>query len=96
MKPLTVTYAKLNNLGNYENERVEIAVELQDGDTPQAVLDAARQFVTRQFPDPDRQHALERAQRIVDNPDDYRPRELREAQALLDADATEDPPPDPF
>jgi hypothetical protein len=36
------------NLGNYESERIEITLQVEEGERAQAVLDAARRFVAGQ------------------------------------------------
>lgn len=45
MKVKTVTYAMLVNTGNYEHERFEVTVELEDGDTPSEAINRARAFI---------------------------------------------------
>lgn len=39
MKITKITYSSLANLGNYENERIELEAELQEGDDYQRVLE---------------------------------------------------------
>jgi hypothetical protein len=46
MKALTITYQRVFNLGNYESERVEITLQVEEGERAQDVLDAAKRFVT--------------------------------------------------
>jgi hypothetical protein len=48
MKALTITYQRVFNLGNYESERVEITLQVEEGERAQDVLDAAKRFVTGQ------------------------------------------------
>jgi hypothetical protein len=48
MKALTITYQRVFNLGNYESERIEITLQVEEGETAQQVLDAAKRFVARQ------------------------------------------------
>lgn len=50
MKAVTVTYQRVFNLGNYESERIEITLQVEEGETAQQVLDAAKRFVARQLP----------------------------------------------
>jgi hypothetical protein len=52
MKALTITYQRVFNLGNYESERIEITLQIEEGETAQQVLDAARKFVARQVAPP--------------------------------------------
>lgn len=50
MKAITITYQRVFNLGNYESERIEITLQVEEGETAQQVLDAAKRFVLRQLP----------------------------------------------
>src|SRR4051812_12613733 len=50
MKPITLSYRRLINLGNFENEAIELAFEIEPGDTPEDVLAAARGFVISHLP----------------------------------------------
>lgn len=52
MKAVTITYHRTINLGNYENERIEITLQVEEGETAQQVLDAAKRFVARQMAPP--------------------------------------------
>jgi hypothetical protein len=94
MKVESVTYKRLTNLGNYENETVAVSVLVEDGDSPQAALEAARAFVDRNLSNREHEAQLERAREIIANPDQYRGSEVKKAQALIEAAdkaATEEP-----
>jgi len=41
----SITYARLWNLGNYENERFEVTAQVAAGDDPAAVLRECKAFV---------------------------------------------------
>lgn len=41
-----MTYARLRNLGNYENERLELTVSLQEGEDPEVVYATLKEEVT--------------------------------------------------
>jgi hypothetical protein len=43
-----ITYSRLFNLGNYENERLDVVVQLDDDDSPIGCADEARIFVETQ------------------------------------------------
>lgn len=49
MKVKSVRYARLRNLGNYENERAEAEVELDDGDTVKEGFARAKAVVLKQL-----------------------------------------------
>jgi hypothetical protein len=45
LKPLTVRVERIFNLGNYESERVDITVELSEGQDLETALDDLRLFI---------------------------------------------------
>lgn len=45
MKIITVEYSALVNLGNYNNEKIGFTAQLQDGETPEQVVEALRNKV---------------------------------------------------
>lgn len=82
MKPTKVYYERCTNLGNYENEKIGIEIELEDGDTVSAAVDTARKrlaILTRQE-EPER----ERYQHIVDNPEGYMYAQVAAAKKWLE------------
>lgn len=86
MKVTIVRYEKLVNLGNYENQKLGVEVQLEDGETPSEAVQRAKAFVDAHVtPKADTNYDIEQARRIVANPDDYAPKKVREAQLLLDA-----------
>lgn len=83
MNVTKVTYGKLVSTGNFSNEKLEITVELDEGDTPADALKRARAFVEAAIGEKPSEFELSRARARVDNPDDYPPKEVRAAQELL-------------
>lgn len=92
MRPTKVAFQRTVNLGNYENVRLMVEVEIEPGEGAAAALDAARRFIQRAAAkhDPHAQDEVRHWQQlsahhrsIVAHPDDYSPRELREAQNWL-------------
>lgn len=55
----TVTYARLVNLGNYENERVEYEDAVRPGETPEAAYERVRAWVYAQLAREDEMRDLE-------------------------------------
>lgn len=47
MKAKLITYSRLISKGNYENERIEISIEVEDGEKAQDVFNMAKNFVDR-------------------------------------------------
>jgi hypothetical protein len=84
MKVTVIRYEKLINLGNFSNHKIGVEVALDEGDTPSEALKRAKAFFEKSLePDPDPYQA-ESARKIVDHPDDYAPKRVREAQEILD------------
>lgn len=89
MKPVTVRYGRTINTGNYENERIDIEVQLDAGDTAQAALDAAKRFVERNDSSNRHRMSRERAQQIVENPDHHTWATVQQAKQLLEEPETD-------
>lgn len=70
------------NLGSYEHEEISIEIEIEQGEKAQDVLEMAKKFVNSQHIQADRM--LEESYRIVNDPDNHTPRQVREAQAYID------------
>jgi hypothetical protein len=47
VRATTVTYERVHNLGNFENERVGIEIQLDEGEKADEALRLARVFVNR-------------------------------------------------
>ncbi len=48
MRATMVRYERVRNLGNYENEKVSVEVALEEGETAEQGMKAARAFVNKQ------------------------------------------------
>lgn len=83
MRPVTIRYERLKNSGNFEHEKVAIEVLVEEGETATMALERAKKFVEKALGDGANAIALEKARRILENPDDYTPKEYRRAQELL-------------
>lgn len=45
MKVSLVKYEQIRNLGNYENQKVGVEIEVNDGESPEAAMEQARAIV---------------------------------------------------
>lgn len=97
MRPTKVAFHRTVNLGNDENVRLMVEVEIEPGEGAAAAMDAARRFIQRESRkhDPNRQEDVrqwqqmrQRYRTVVANPMDYSPREQQTAQEWLDANPT--------
>jgi hypothetical protein len=62
MKFTKLTYARVFNTGNYENQRIELECELQADDDPLIVLALMKTFVFKQRPGVDSDFATKMPQ----------------------------------
>ncbi len=49
MEIQSITYRRMKNLGNFENETIEITSLVQQGDVPDTVLEQMRAWTTAQL-----------------------------------------------
>lgn len=55
MRITSISYGRTFNLGQFESERIDAQVQVEEGDSPEAALDMARRFVMlASAPSPDR------------------------------------------
>lgn len=85
MKAIYVTYSKLISLGNYENKKIEIQLEVEAGEKASDVLAAAKKFVDTHLEKDDikQNNDILKAQRIVDDEENYTIKQVKEAKELL-------------
>jgi len=49
MKPKTVSYKRIKNLGNYESEHLEVFAEIDENEDPSEASQKLREFVAEQL-----------------------------------------------
>lgn len=81
MKTSNIHYSKVFSLGNYENEKIGVDIEVQEGDDIQKVIQQARQFVEFNHQLNGIQSDIEQCDRVINNPDDFTGSQLRSAYA---------------
>lgn len=82
MKPKTVTYSRLYNLGSYEHEKIGIEMEVLEGESVQDVIQQARNYINL-IAEPTKRKIAD-AEEIVKNPDQYRGFDVKRAQKFLE------------
>lgn len=83
MKITKVAYEKTFNLGNYQNEKIRVEIDVVDGENPQEVIRKARDFVDLNSVAV--AEKVSRMDQILANPDEYTGRELKGAKDFLAA-----------
>lgn len=84
MKVKTVSYSKVFSLGNYENEKLGVEIELQEGDDVQKAMQDARQFVEFNHKVNGLVKEQSQCEHVVNNPDDFTGTQVRRAKERLD------------
>lgn len=81
MKTKEVRYEKCFNLGNYENEKIGVTVEVEEGDNIQDIIEQSRNYVNLQssvF-----KNEVEEKEHIVSHPEDFTGRQVEAAKEFL-------------
>ena len=84
MNPKTITYSKVFSLGNYENEKIGVEIELQPGEDPQVAIQQARNFVEFNHKVNGLISKLEEANHVVQNPDNFTGRQINQAKEVIE------------
>lgn len=79
MKTTSINYSKVFSLGNYENEKIGVEIEIQEGDDIQKVIQTAREFVEFNHKLNGLNTELEQLERIINNPDDFTGSQVKRA-----------------
>jgi hypothetical protein len=80
MKTNTITYSKTFSLGNYENEKIGVEIQLQESDDVQKAIQDARAFVEYNHKLNGFNSELQANEHILNNPDDFTGTQLRRAK----------------
>lgn len=80
MKTKSITYSKVFSLGNYENEKIGVEIEIQDGDDVQKAIQDARQFVEFNHKLNGFNSELSQCEHVISNPDDFTGTQVKRAQ----------------
>jgi hypothetical protein len=84
MKAKTITYSRLISKGNFENEKIEITMEVEKGDKAFEVYNAAKDFVEKRVEAAKvTKQSLEYAQRILSDKRNHTIAQIEDANALM-------------
>ena len=85
MKPTKIYYEKCFNLGNYENQKVGIEIQLDETDKASNAVDLAKKFVEQSSGHHNtlEQMKYEKCKRIVAEKGDFTYNEVAEAQQYI-------------
>jgi thioredoxin-like negative regulator of GroEL len=88
MKCTRIYYEKCFNLGNYQNEKIGVEIELAEDESATKALEAAKKFVESH--NPKASMKLEEAKRIVASPNANYYQTVLDAQKIIDNAPYED------
>lgn len=83
MKTKLITYSKVFSLGNYENEKIGVEIELQENDDVQKAIQNARAFVEFNHKINGFTSELEQCNHIIRNADDYTGTQVKRAKERI-------------
>lgn len=80
MKVKTVSYSKVFSLGNYENEKLGVEIEISDGDDVQSAMQKARNFVEFNHQVNGLVTEQQQCEHIMNNADDFTGNQVKKAK----------------
>lgn len=79
MKTQSIVYNKTFSLGNYENEKIGVTIEIQEGDDVNKAIQKAREFVEFNHKLNGLASDLAQCEHIINNPDDFTGSQVKSA-----------------
>lgn len=83
MNVKNVIYQKVFSLGNYENEKIGIEIELSENENPIDALFEAKKYVEKAHLFNKRYYEYERAKSIVKDDDNYTGKQRKQAEEFI-------------
>lgn len=83
MQTKSITYSKVFSLGNYENEKIGVEIEIQDGDDVQKAIQEARQFVEFNHKVNGLVTEMQQCEKVINNPDDFTGTQVKRAMERM-------------
>ena len=84
MKALKVTYSRLISKGNYENAKIEIELEVEQGEKAADVYEAAKNWVEKRIAvEKLSDYTIEKAKKVMDDKRNHTLAQIEEAEEIL-------------
>lgn len=80
MKTTSIHYSKVFSLGNFQNEKIGVDVEVQEGDNIQSAIQQARDFVEFNHKLNGINAELHQCEYVLNNPDDFTGTRVKQAK----------------
>lgn len=85
MKALKVTYSRLISKGNYENAKIEIELQVEEGEKAADVFKAAKEFVERRIGvEKLSDWTIQRARQVMEDKRNHTLAQIEEAEEVLE------------
>ena len=84
MKALKVTYSRLVSKGNYENAKIEIELEVEQGEKAADVYEAAKNWIEKRIEiEKLSDYTIEKAKKVMDDKRNHTLAQIEEAEEIL-------------
>ena len=84
MKALKVTYSRLISKGNYENAKIEIELEVEEGEKASEVFEQAKLFVEKRIAvERLSDYTVDKARKVMDDKRNHTLAQIEEAEEIL-------------
>jgi len=84
MKALKVTYSRLISKGNYENAKIEIELEVEQGEKAADVYEAAKKWVEKRIAvEKLSDYTIEKAKQVMSDKRNHTLAQIEEAEEIL-------------
>ena len=84
MKALKVSYSRLISKGNYENAKIEIELEVEQGEKAADAYEAAKNWVEKRIEvEKLSDYTIERAKKVMDDKRNHTLAQIEEAEEIL-------------
>ena len=84
MKAKLITYSRLISKGNFENVKIEIQLEVEEGEKAVDVFEAAKQFVEKRCAvEQLSEYTIDKARKVLDDKRNHTLAQIEEAEEVL-------------
>lgn len=91
MKAKQITYSRLISKGNYENEKIEICLEVEEGEKASDVYNAAKAFVEKRVAVAKlSDYTIQRAKQVLEDKRNHTLAQIEEAEEILSKSTVND------
>lgn len=84
MRATKVSYSRLISKGNYENAKIEIELELSEGEKASEVFNLAKEWVNNRIDiEKNSDYMLQKAKRVMDDKRNHTLAQIEEAEEII-------------